>query len=65
MTPSTAIPPLTKGQFRAKLRALGISQRSFAQCLQMDVGTVNRWATGKIEIPHWVRVLLDLMRQSR
>ena len=54
-------PPLSKAQFRRKLRTAGFSQRGFAKLTQMDVKTVNRWATGVYRVPHWARLLLDLI----
>ncbi len=45
----------------SKLRQLSMTQRGFARWLQMDVVTVNRWATGRVSIPHWADLLLDLM----
>jgi len=38
-------------EFRAALEALGISQHQLARDIEMDVTTVNRWATDKAEIP--------------
>jgi transcriptional regulator with XRE-family HTH domain len=38
-------------EFRAALDALGVSQHQLARDIEMDVTTVNRWATGKAEIP--------------
>lgn len=32
-------------------------QVQLAQLIKMNVSTVNRWATGKSEIPDWVDVL--------
>lgn len=42
---------MTKEEFKRALKKLGISQRKFAKEIDMDVGTVNRWATGKAHIP--------------
>jgi len=56
---SPTAPPLTHRQLRYRLRLLNLSQRRFAVVLQMDLSTVNRWATGKQSPPHWVRLLLD------
>lgn len=53
------VPNLTPKQFRQKLRALTMTQRSFAAFVQVDIVTVNRWATGRYPVPHWVRLLLD------
>lgn len=62
MMPTEPIPSLTPTQFRRKLRQLGLPQRRFAQMVQMDVSTVNRWANGRgVAVPHWVSLLLDLM----
>jgi DNA-binding transcriptional regulator YiaG len=56
---------LTNREFRRKLRAIGMSQRAFAFYVQMDVITVNRWATGVNPVPHWARLLLDLMIEQK
>jgi DNA-binding transcriptional regulator YiaG len=55
------LPPLTKLQFRRKLRQANLSQRKFAKLTQTNVRTVNRWAQGVIRVPHWARLLLDLI----
>jgi DNA-binding transcriptional regulator YiaG len=51
-------------EFRAVLEAIGISQHQLARDIEMDVTTVNRWATNKAEIPGvakaYVRLRLKL-----
>jgi transcriptional regulator with XRE-family HTH domain len=51
-------------ELRAALEALGISQHQLARDIEMDVTTVNRWATNKAEIPGvaaaYVRLRLKL-----
>lgn len=41
------------------LRRLGLSQRRLALRIGVDVGTVNRWATGRSPIPGSVLLLLE------
>lgn len=50
--------------FRASLRALGHTQRSFAEYVGVDERSVGRWARGEQEIPRWVSVILELMAQT-
>ena len=56
---------LTSAQFRRKLHQAGLNQRRFAIWVQMDVGTINRWATDRAPAPHWVRLLLDLLIEQQ
>ena len=51
--------PTTPVQLRRALRRLRLSQRQLARRLEVDVGTVNRWATGRSPIPESVRLLLE------
>ncbi|HEX9282352.1 MAG TPA: helix-turn-helix domain-containing protein [Gemmatimonadales bacterium] len=57
--------PMTAAQLRRTLTRLGLSQRQLALRLRVDVGTVNRWATGKTPIPETVRLLLDCWVRER
>jgi len=57
--------PTTPTQLRRALRRLGLSQRQLAHRLGVDVGTVNRWATGKTPIPESVRLLLECWHREQ
>lgn len=50
---------LTGDAFRARLRALDISQRRFAALAGVTTNTVSRWRTGALPVPLWVERLLD------
>jgi DNA-binding transcriptional regulator YiaG len=56
-------------QFRDALADLNVSQHQFAREIEMDITTVNRWATGKAEIPGiavaYVRLKLDVKALCR
>jgi transcriptional regulator with XRE-family HTH domain len=43
------------------LQALALPQAGLARLLQVDVTTVNRWATGRRDVPRAVILLLGLM----
>lgn len=54
---------MTATQFRSTLKALGLTQRSFAspERLGVDVHTVNRWATGALPVPRYAAYALELL----
>ncbi len=56
---------MTAAEFRASLKAHGLSQRSFMRLVQAladsstpDVSMINRWATGRAGVPAPVAALL-------
>lgn len=51
--------------FRTALEELGISQRWFAQHVGVDPQTVNRWATDKLVVPHYVEIIIGSLREKR
>ena len=55
----------TPTQLRRALRRIGLSQRQLAHRLAVDVGTVNRWATGRAPIPESVRLLLECWHREQ
>jgi DNA-binding transcriptional regulator YiaG len=54
-------PKMTTKQFRACLEKAGLSQRKFALWAGIDVGTVNRWATGSFPVPQIAAILVTLV----
>jgi DNA-binding transcriptional regulator YiaG len=48
-------------QFRTCLKKAGVSQRRFALWLGFDVGTVNRWARGRQDVPRHAAVMAELL----
>jgi len=51
-------------EFRDALRKLGVSQTRFARSVNMDVTTINRWATGLRTMPGiadaYIRLLVKI-----
>lgn len=47
--------------FRAQLGGVGLSLRGFSYISGANPRTVQRWAEGKQDIPHWVGVMLRLI----
>lgn len=57
---------MTPAQFRAALKACGLTQRAFAERLGLAYSTVNRWATGEIKpIPRYAIAYLELLAEYR
>lgn len=47
---------MTREQFRAKRKRLGMTQAELAARLHVDRITIIRWEGGQIEIPHVVEL---------
>lgn len=54
---------MTALEFRAALKALGISQRWLARHLGVAVSTVNRWAQGDFPVPQYAAFALELLSE--
>ena len=54
---------MTSEEFRAELRALGLSQRALAMRLGLAVTTVNRWALALAPVPQYAVAYLELRRE--
>lgn len=57
---------MTARQFKAAIKKLGISQRSYAKHLGVNERTVRRWVSGKTKVPPLVAfaVKMDLAGKS-
>src|SRR5215813_15378523 len=53
---------MTSEEFRAELKALGLSQRALAMRLGLAVTTVNRWALEQVPVPQYAVAYLELRR---
>jgi hypothetical protein len=58
---------MTPEELKVNLKRLGLSQRIFARCISVSVGTVKKWAQGRAKIPGPAILLIQLMlsRASR
>ena len=52
-------------EFRAALKAQGLSQRAFGREMGISARGVNRWARGVYPVPKWVGVYLELRGKSK
>lgn len=59
--PEVRTVPLSAAEFRAALRARGLTQRRLAQFLGVSAVTVNRWALGALPVPRYAACVLDLL----
>jgi DNA-binding transcriptional regulator YiaG len=55
---------MTAGEFRAALKACGLSQVGLARALGVATTTVNRWAQGEIPVPQYAKAYLDLLKSK-
>jgi DNA-binding transcriptional regulator YiaG len=51
---------MTKIEFRAALKALGLSQSKFSERMGVRPNTVSTWASGAAAVPGPVRAYLEL-----
>lgn len=54
---------MTPDQFRASLKRLSLTQNAFAGFLGRGDRTVRRWASGDLDIPVEIALLLALMER--
>jgi transcriptional regulator with XRE-family HTH domain len=54
---------LTAPEFRAALKALGVSQKWLAERLGVDPVTVWRWAAGAMPVPQYAVFALELLAE--
>lgn len=55
---------MSPAELKERLRVLGFSPKAFAQRVGTHERTVRRWCNGEQEVPSWVRVMLDLMKEA-
>jgi transcriptional regulator with XRE-family HTH domain len=55
--------PMTKDEFQAWYKRLGLKQDDLAARLEVDQGTISRWYNGKREIPPYLRLALERLEQ--
>lgn len=66
MQPKSAqIATMTPDDFRASLKAAGLSQARLGRLLDLDKATPNRWAMGSASVPVAVAMLLKLLASGR
>jgi transcriptional regulator with XRE-family HTH domain len=51
--------PLTRLEFRAKRKELGISVKDFAEFIGKEKTTVYKWEKGLVPLPKYAEILLD------
>lgn len=56
---------MTPTDYRATLKAAGLSQARLSRLLDVDKGTPNRWAMGSRAVPRAVALLLILLASGR
>lgn len=52
---------MSRDEFRAAMKALGLSQRDLASRLGVALSTVSAWATGKAPVPKYASAYLELL----
>jgi len=50
---------------KAELKALGMTQKDFANFTGVHLNSVGRWVRKEIKIPKWVSVLVDNYKKVR
>jgi DNA-binding transcriptional regulator YiaG len=52
---------MSSAQFKVELKRIGMSKRRLAGALNVSRSSVYRWATGDVEIPGPVAILMRLL----
>jgi DNA-binding transcriptional regulator YiaG len=55
---------MTFDEFKAALKAIGMSQRGFARLIKADKSTITKWAA-QPSVPGYAKVIIDLLLKER
>jgi len=50
---------------KLELKAIGMNQKEFAEHLDKSTNTVNRWATGEVEIPKVIKLYIRAYKKAK
>ena len=50
---------------KAELKAIGMTQKDFANFIDFHTNSVSRWVRGEMEIPKWVKLLIKHYKKSK
>mgnify|MGYP000909240767 CR=1 FL=1 len=50
---------------KSELKAIGMTQKDFAKHLEKSTNTINRWATGDIEIPKVIKLYIEAYKKAK
>jgi transcriptional regulator with XRE-family HTH domain len=50
---------------KAELKSLGMTQKDFAEYVDVHITTVSRWIRGELEIPKMVKILLKNQKKAQ
>lgn len=52
---------MDKSEFAARLSSFGMTTEEFAELSKTSAYTVDAWGRGSRPVPHWARLVLDLI----
>lgn len=56
---------MTADEFRAALKALGMSQTELRERLGLNKSTTSRYAKGQLDVPLWMSAYLETAKKLR
>jgi transcriptional regulator with XRE-family HTH domain len=55
----------SKFDLKSELKSLGMTQKDFAKHIERTTNTINRWATGEIEIPKVIKLYVKAYKKAK
>lgn len=56
---------MKREQFKEELARIDMNQETFSILVRLNVDTVYRWGRNGGDVPHWVVLLLRMIRERR
>ena len=55
----------SKFDLKAELKSIGMTQKDFAEYIDVHITTVSRWIRGELEVPKMVKILLRNQKKAK
>ncbi len=50
---------------KAELKAIGMTQKDFAEHIDKTANTINRWVLGDIEVPKIIKLYIEAYKKAK
>ena len=48
-----------------ELKSIGMTQKEFADLIEIHKNTVSRWSRGDLPLPHWVKLFISNYKKAQ
>jgi transcriptional regulator with XRE-family HTH domain len=55
----------SKFDLKAELKSIGMTQKEFADLIEIHKNTVSRWSRGEVPLPNWVKLFISNYKKAQ